>query len=62
LTKEVKVPVPPEPCVVPAFHVQAPCNDPATEVECLLGEFALTLQVEHNVAVILKTCPGISQK
>lgn len=56
-TKEVKVPVAPEPCVIPAFHVQQPCAD---DIECLLGEFALTVQAENSVKVALKACPNIS--
>lgn len=53
-------PVAPVPCVVPAFHVQAPCAGPNGDNEaCLLTEFALTLQAEQQVAQALRACPEI---
>lgn len=53
-------PVAPVPCVVPAFHVQAPCAGPnGDDLPCLLTEFALTLQAEQQVAQALRACPEI---
>lgn len=53
-TKEVQVPVTPTPCNIPAFHVQKDC---ASDLPCLLGEFALTLQDEHAALNALLACP-----
>lgn len=52
-TKEVKVPAPIPMCRIPPFHVQAECND---DVECLLTEFALTLQAEAAVEKAFAPC------
>jgi hypothetical protein len=50
------VPVAPQPCTVPTFHVQVPCNnDPI----CLYTEFALTLQDEQMVDAALNRCLNI---
>lgn len=54
--KEVRIPLPPTPCVIPAFHAQADCKN---DIPCLLTEFAETVQAEQQVAEALKTCPEV---
>lgn len=54
--KEVRIPLPPTPCVIPAFHTQADCRN---DIPCLLTEFAETVQAEQQVAEALKTCPEV---
>lgn len=58
VTKEVKVPVPPPMCRLPAFHVQAECH---ADIDCLLAEFALTLQAERAVKEAFAPCKWIIQ-
>lgn len=53
----VSVPVAPVPCRLPGLHVQAACGD---VVDCLLTEFALTLQAEHSLVVALAACPSVT--
>jgi hypothetical protein len=53
---EVRVPVLPTPCRIPAFHVQKDCGG---DLPCLIGEFALTLQDEHAALDALKACPMV---
>src|SRR5688500_3306215 len=56
--REVKVPVlvPPPLCRIPAFHVQKECG---ADIDCLLTEFALTLQAEKAVADAMLPCKAI---
>lgn len=49
----VRVPTPAPRCALPPFHVQAACGD---DINCLLTEFALTLQAEQAVQVALSAC------
>ena len=55
-TREVKIPVTPAPCNIPAFHVQKDCSG---DLPCLIGEFALTLQAEHAALDALTACPSV---
>lgn len=48
--------VPPPACAVPTHHVQAACGD---DLDCLLGEFAATVQADAQVDAALAVCPGI---
>lgn len=59
--KEIRIPLPPTPCTIPAFHVQASCEKPDghDDLPCLLTEFAATVQAEKQVADALKTCPEV---
>lgn len=50
------VPGPPTPCTVPTFHTQAECQD---NVDCLLNEFSLALEREHEVDAALARCSNV---
>src|ERR1700759_1744183 len=54
--RPVNVPVAPQPCPVPAFHVQKAC---AADIPCLLTEFAQTIQAEQAVNKALATCANV---
>lgn len=54
--REVRIPLPPTPCVIPAFHAQQECRN---SIPCLLTEFAETVQAEAQVLDALKTCPEV---
>lgn len=58
---QVRIPLPPTPCTIPAFHVQASCQKPdgQDDIACLLTEFAATVAAEKQVADALKTCPEV---
>lgn len=55
-TKEVAVPTPPVPCVLPAHHVQADCG---SDIPCLLTEFALTVQADQQVDTAASACKEV---
>jgi hypothetical protein len=50
------IPGPAAPCTVPAFHPQTECDD---NLDCLLGEFALTLEREAEVEAALMRCGNV---
>lgn len=56
-TKTIEVPIKPEPCNIPPFHVQADCNNDLT---CYILQFVHTLQAEHTVLEALLRCPYVT--
>ena len=49
----------PLPCVLPAWHLPDECAP--DDLDCLLIDFARTLDADKAIAAALKTCPEVVQ-